>query len=900
MHEIEILPDDHDLRLPTWGPFTKQYMGISHISDQARGLRFDLSLMPGFYRRKMDIPSVLWESGYHPWEATADYSFFSHRHELEWKDRVYTDISFSRIADQCRLIRVSFVNQSEHPQNLILHWMASLQPPRLLGHGDVQVCADAQLPEGAVWIDALDYSELNFARPRPSDGLVYDGFLRGEVRGQHFTGGSAIGCNFGADQGDLLRYEINLAEPLKNGVFLLRYQTEKSGKLELQIGYQTYRFDVETSNSLRVARLPIGTLAAGAFTLSLYACDSGPLVLDGFTLLEHNAIEEVVFVDRPWHIEPELLEGPVTGSLILRYKDCPYHYGLLWNYPNVEIRQYKNDELDRYARHTVHNHVDAVLQGNGKGHFTNVFMRPIHVLPASSKILHGMVCSGTYEEVLASLTAVSLDYDKCEAIYKAERAKLIPPPSYATGGTYAFSQQLMRATLLTNTVFPVYTKRRYIRHNTPGRWWDSLYTWDSGFIALGFSDLDTGRSIDCLNAYMTEPGDRQAAFIHHGSPVPVQHYVFLELWNQRQSFAFLNHFYPRLRQYYLFLAGKISGSTTGLLRSGLLKTWDYFYNSGGWDDYPPQQYVHAQTLEATVAPIVTTSQAIRIAKILKMAAAMSENWQEDIREYEQDIKRWSYALEKHAWDEEAGYYGYVVHSEQGEPEGLLRHNSGANYNMGMDGLYPLVAGICTKSRADRLVAALFDEKHLWTPIGLSTVDQSAPYYRADGYWNGAVWMPHQWFFWKTMLDLGYSDLAFRIADTALDLWKRETEATYNCYEHFIAQTGRGAGWHHFGGLSAPVINWFAAYYQLGKVSTGFNVWMLQQSFNESYTVYQAEFRYASEAEQAFSIVVNMAEGVHYEVEGTGCTVHWTINNCGGVEMCITDCMPQAAVRIRAC
>lgn len=140
----------------------------------------------------MDIPSVLWESGYHPWEATADYSFFSHRHELEWKDRVYTDISFSRIANQCRLIRVSFVNQSELPQNLVLHWMASLQPPRLLGHGDVQVCADVQLPKGAEWVDALDYSELNFKRPRPSDGLVYDGFLRVKFVASILRG-SAIG-----------------------------------------------------------------------------------------------------------------------------------------------------------------------------------------------------------------------------------------------------------------------------------------------------------------------------------------------------------------------------------------------------------------------------------------------------------------------------------------------------------------------------------------------------------------------------------------------------------------------------------------------------------------------------------------------------------------------------------
>ena len=34
----------HDLRLPAWGPYTKRYMGISHVPDVAAGLRFDLSV----------------------------------------------------------------------------------------------------------------------------------------------------------------------------------------------------------------------------------------------------------------------------------------------------------------------------------------------------------------------------------------------------------------------------------------------------------------------------------------------------------------------------------------------------------------------------------------------------------------------------------------------------------------------------------------------------------------------------------------------------------------------------------------------------------------------------------------------------------------------------------------
>ena len=47
--------------------------------------------------------------------------------------------------------------------------------------------ATVELSPGAVWVGALDYADLRFAVPRPTDGLVPDGLLRGEVRGHGFT-----------------------------------------------------------------------------------------------------------------------------------------------------------------------------------------------------------------------------------------------------------------------------------------------------------------------------------------------------------------------------------------------------------------------------------------------------------------------------------------------------------------------------------------------------------------------------------------------------------------------------------------------------------------------------------------------------------------------------------------
>src|ERR1035441_2342233 len=100
--DLSPLANSHDLRLPLWGNYTKTYNGISHVADLERGMRFDLSVFPGHYRREVMVPNVNWEGGFHPWDAAPDMSFYSYRYELEWKDRVYCDVSFSTLSDRSR------------------------------------------------------------------------------------------------------------------------------------------------------------------------------------------------------------------------------------------------------------------------------------------------------------------------------------------------------------------------------------------------------------------------------------------------------------------------------------------------------------------------------------------------------------------------------------------------------------------------------------------------------------------------------------------------------------------------------------------------------------------------------------------------------------------------------
>lgn len=868
---MEHLAGTHDLKqLSSWGPYTKKYIGVSHIADSEKGLRFDLSVFPGFYRRKVDVPNAMWESGYHPWEAAPDLSWYTHRHELEWKDQVYTDISYSELPGNARLIRCELVNRTQASQNVVLHYMASMHFPQVRGHGDLLQNVRPELPEErAIWTDALDYDSLSFTTPRPSDNLVYDGFFRGEARGQQLVGGSAL--RFGQETGDSVTYTVMLEEPLKQAELLLRYRMKEGQRLRLQVsGASDASIEIHGTDEPDECYVDLGELQAGRHEIVFTAVESNcssavSAELDGFIITERDLRNQVRFVPEPTESHPQLLPGPVPNSLLLKYEGVEAYYGLLWAYDDYEVREFYCDELDRFMRHNVHHHVNSVFKGEGDGHFTNVYLRPIPLAPKSSKKIYGMVCSGSKDEVMREISSFKADPALCETAFSSVKMKSKDNPFNPSGEPFRFSQQLMEATLATNVVYPVYTKRSYIRHNTPGRWWDSLYTWDSGFIGIGLAELDIERAVECLNAYVTEPGDPHSAFIHHGSMVPVQIYLFLELWNKTQSRELLDYFYPRLRQYYQFYAGKMGSSTTGVLSSQMLKTWDYFYNSGGWDDYPPQVEVHRSGLTAGAAPVSNTCHAIRIAKILKMAAAAIGGMEEDITEYEGDIARFGQAVQEFAWDEESGYFGYVLHDEQGNPKGLLRHASGQNYNMGLDGAYPLIAGICTPDQEKRLLGYISDNERLWSPIGLSTVDQSAAYFKKDGYWNGAVWMPHQWFYWKMLLSLGLSAPAHRIARTALELWQRETGETYNCYEHFIVQSGRGAGWHHFGGLSAPVLSWFAAYYRPGTLTCGYDVWLNKTEWYHDFTELSADLSYYGADGQDHAVLVCMKAGSLYRV-----------------------------------
>ncbi|MCQ2183910.1 MAG: hypothetical protein MJY62_00680 [Bacteroidales bacterium] len=673
--EYSVPEASHDIKsLGKWGPYSKEYYGIAHIDSIQSGKMVEFGVVPGIYRRAVKVPCTLFETDVHPWKVSPDMREITYRHEIEWKDRLYVDVTY-RIHDSTMVtVACHIVNNTPMNQNV---------------------------------------------------------------------------------------------------------------------------------------------------SLQLFSRKTG----DSDFIAEQTALGD--------------------GGIILKYPGIGKYYTIAWDYPYSEVRRFFTGRLEDLLPYQVHDHVRKDFYGDKKGCYTANFLRPITLAPQSDTTIVQIIgCHDSAREALAGL-----DFSSAGAGAVPER-NFLPQ-----AGTYAFGEQLIEATLLTNVVYPIDAMGEPIRHFCPGKHWNSLYTWDCGFIGWGMAEIDPYRGYEIIRQYTTEPAEK-APFVHHGTPLATQILAMPDVWTRLGSDpAVLEEIYPRLKRFYAYMSGP-----DFRMPSGLVQTWKIFYNSGGWDDYAPQQAQrHDLPLRDRTAPMVSTAYYIRCAKILRLMASHLGK-KADVRELDADIKRMSSAILSNAWDPQSGYFGYVLHDAGGKVEGLYRTSDGVNYNMGLDGVTPLVAGIGSEAQKEEMLSHIFTEGELWSDCGITTVDRSAPYYRIDGYWNGTVWMPHQMILWKTMLDLGLPERARQIAFKALEKWDSECRDSYNCYEHFMIDSGRGGGWHNFSGLSSPMVNWFCAYFKPGTISCGFNALVASSLWSESCDSLKATLRFDKDAVgQSASVLVCLSK-----------------------------------------
>lgn len=835
---------------PAWGPYSKEHAGFSRRISDSTGYRLDCIVVPGIYRGRVFVPSAIWDSGCIVTASSADLQSVRMLHEMTESLTVETE--WHAESDDRAHVRVRFRNTGRLPVAASCHLLLRMAPPRLRP-GSEEVRMEVHMPESIAetWTAAVDYDDLAYARSRITDSLVYDGYRRGVEPVQGSVRGRAVAASWGAEAGDRLTVTVaTKASRTRTVCIRYRLRSTRDAKLTVDVrgatagdGSSSQHWDVvlPPSSDFAVYAMRVRQALSDDSTLELTSTAGvDGLCLDGFYVLEEEReglLPDVCSIQLP--ADRPAVSGPVhrRDGIELAYP-TGQRFRVTWDtsYDSV-LRSIETRHLDEVMAHLTHNHVSLHLRdqrhpamsGAYEPWYTDLFLRPVDLAADDESTLVFRV-EGPFDAESPEASANPSEpggsprYVSFDSGADAETGA----DADAAESRLRLGAERLAAVALTNVVYPVQIRGRYMCHTTPGRFWDSVYTWDAGFAGIGLSVIAEERARESLETYLGYDHDTHRAFLHHGSPLPVQAYLAKELLDLNPEHAHRDRDYSRLLRYYEFLIGRLGSSATNPFKTGLRTTFAYFYNSGGWDDYPAQAMAHTRRICGNVAPVVTNAHLVRFARLLLgMSRLVGDTDRAGV--YEQDIRELMYALRTYAWDSEQSLFGYVEHDDSGEAIGILRTPAGENANLGLDGISPLVTGALLPNERDPMLERLFSRSHLWTDTGVTTVDLGASYARRDGYWNGSVWMPHQWFFWKTCLDLGLGAYAWQIARTALELWSREVGQSGRTYEHFPLTSGRGAGWHQFGGLSSPVLNWFASYYQPGTVTAGFDTWICRRN-----------------------------------------------------------------------
>lgn len=888
---------DNKIKMPVWGPYSKKYMGISKIISELEdvGARFDFSVHPTLWNSSTPVPNVTVPSAYHLWSCKEDYTFYSYRYELMWKDLVYADLSFSKAGEGAYLLRCEFFNNTNLTQNCILNAFAAVEYP-------APTFCSVDFPAGAAVKKANDYDEYTYAVSRPWDEENPDGMFKGMFADSEFYLGKGLGdrCEnyhvhflnlkpFGCEKGDRVTYTLERGSA-QNPVIALRYKTVTDGDAAFELNGE--KIILAHSDSLTFAYLPY------AERITLQSEGGAGVELDFLAVIDESQKGEIKteIKSRPYVPQIETQELAAGHRTRLEYDGVNEPFYILTNSKNTRERKLNSGSLEdalinrlSNGDHTYDDLTETFSASFGRKHsddgfFHNTLIKSIFIEPNSSHVEYMMLSQQPLEGQSAE------EYEK---IYRQAKRGAEPVEYNEAGKKYSLSTEILKATLLTNTVYPVYRHGEYVVHHTPGKRWDSFYTWDSGFIGMGLLEFSPSLCRYALDMYLCDESNKDFCFLLHGSLVPTQFPEYLELLKRTEDKESLAFLYDKAKLYYEFLRGRAHGSTLAKFNNGLLTAYDYWYSHCGMDDYPAQVEMIKRREQERTCPCLSTAQVIRAGKIMKMVA-LSLGKTDDVKIYDADIEYSTQALNDLAWDEESGYFGYTEYDENGKVTGIMRTADGENLNKGMDGVYPLVAGAVSGERKKRLIEHIKNPDEMWSRAGVSAVDMSASYYFDDGYWNGNVWMSHQWYIWKTMLDNGEADFAYEIAKRALDMWKEETDFSYNTYECFGIATRRGGWFHNFGGLSAPICIWANAYFKPQTVTTGFDVWTDYQHTSDSSA--EISFKYFGESER-YTMLVTLSDKARYAAYLDGEKIEFNERNKGSLEFTFADDIKQGVLKI---
>ncbi|KPJ90433.1 MAG: hypothetical protein AMS18_10925, partial [Gemmatimonas sp. SG8_17] len=107
--------------------------------------------------------------------------------------------------------------------------------------------------------------------------------------------------------------------------------------------------------------------------------------------------------------------------------------------------------------------------------------------------------------------------------------------------------------------------------------------------------------------------------------------------------------------------------------------------------------------------------------------------------------------------------------------------------------YPLLAGIPTAERAERMLVTLLDEAKFWGRYILPTISRGDPAFSDQQYWRGTIWPPPNYLTYQGLRRYRFDAVAGELAARSVDLFLRSWHDYQTCRENYDSRTGEGGG-----------------------------------------------------------------------------------------------------------
>ena len=350
----------------------------------------------------------------------------------------------------------------------------------------------------------------------------------------------------------------------------------------------------------------------------------------------------------------------------------------------------------------------------------------------------------------------------------------------------------------------------------PARQWGKFFIWDCGMTAVAMADFKKDYA-DKIISQMPDPDKIGKEVYNYGSFIVTAIYALWELYRNTGDINYIKKHYPLLKKLLACMFDTLPGENYGGMvtanhGTGADDSPALFYAKGeifAWD-YKETLPVNPEREKKSLICIGMTAHAVRELKILRIFAFLL-NYESDVKELTTQIDAIEKELNDNYWsDTQQCYLDRVV-----DDDSLLEIPWIYDY-------LPLFSDSVPQARKEILFSGLMNDGY-FTQNGFIIVKPNNSYYRQDGYPNGSIWPPLQYFFWKTCIGMGKMTAAIDIAERYFRVFKKNHQETLCCWEQFRAATGKGAGNTRFSGFVTPIIAMHKAHRIYGSVQTGYDV-----------------------------------------------------------------------------